>query len=398
MTEFTYCVRKGEVVKIGFVVTNVAVAPGWEKVVSAHVQLPIHTMQLMAKAGHEVQLITTSVGQDQIMPPILPPETIVHQLPSRVWKAGSPPMLAGRSEGHSFSGLIQLVHELAKIVRSERYDILHFFGSNKIAALAGSLSMFGIRTPRVLTYDLGTPRVTWFAKYTAWKQFSAIVTSTEFMQNHLGAMGVRADRVRPGVGRNIREELNGEQVDQPKRVVYWRDPSIGNGADICLQVYSRLAPRFPNISFDLAVRPHPNPVEGIDELAHQFPNVHVARFPYSNGMSIAKLLAESVCVLLPFRGLAVHPQFAILESMRAGCAVVSTAVGSTPELIESGRNGYLVPVGDIEATISAVKGLLIDRSRAVTIGNQAAADICAKWNWPEYALKIARIYSRALRM
>ncbi len=388
--------------KIGFVVTNVAVAPGWEKVVSAHVQLPIHTMQLMAKAGHEVQLITTSVGQDQIMPPILPPETIVHQLPGWVWKASSPPMLAGRSEGHSFSGLIQLVHELVKIVRSERYDILHFFGSNKIAALAGLLSMFGIRTPRVLTYDLGIPRgmprVTWFAKYTAWKQISAIVTSTEFMQNHLRAMGVRADLARPGVGRNIRDELNGEQVDQPKRVVYWRDPSIGNGADICLQVYSRLAPRFPNISFDLAVRPHPNPVEGIDELAHRFPNVHVARFPYSNGMSIAKLLAESVCVLLPFRGLIVHPQFAILESMRAGCAVVTTAVGSTTELIESGRNGYLVPVGDIEATISAVKGLLIDRSRAVTIGNQAAADICAKWKWPEYALKIARIYSRALRM
>ncbi len=140
MTEFTYCVRKGEVVKIGFVVTNVAVTPGWEKVVSAHVQLPCHTMQLMAKAGHEVQLITTSVGRDQIIPPILPPETIVHQLTSRVWKASSPPMLAGRSEGHSFSGLIQLVHGLVKIVRSERYDILHFFGSNKIAALAGSLS------------------------------------------------------------------------------------------------------------------------------------------------------------------------------------------------------------------------------------------------------------------
>ena len=41
--------------------------------------------------------------------------------------------------------------------------------------------------------------------------------------------------------------------------------------------------------------------------------------------------------------------YALLEGARMKKATVATAVGGIPEMIESGKSGYLVPSGDYEA-------------------------------------------------
>ena len=53
------------------------------------------------------------------------------------------------------------------------------------------------------------------------------------------------------------------------------------------------------------------------------------------------------------------PHFAV-EALAAGTPVVATAVGGVPEIIESGRNGILVPADDAEALASAIESLLAD--------------------------------------
>jgi len=50
----------------------------------------------------------------------------------------------------------------------------------------------------------------------------------------------------------------------------------------------------------------------------------------------------------------------VVEALAAGVPVVATAVDGTVEVIRSGVNGYLAPVGDIEAIASAVTRLLHD--------------------------------------
>jgi glycosyltransferase involved in cell wall biosynthesis len=57
----------------------------------------------------------------------------------------------------------------------------------------------------------------------------------------------------------------------------------------------------------------------------------------------------------------------IFESMAQGRAVVSTAVGGVPEVIEDGRSGLLVPPGDPRALASALESLLRDSSRREAI-------------------------------
>jgi glycosyltransferase involved in cell wall biosynthesis len=66
---------------------------------------------------------------------------------------------------------------------------------------------------------------------------------------------------------------------------------------------------------------------------------------------------------------------AILEAMHAGLPVVTTAVGASPEVVEHGRGGYLVPPGRPDLLVDAIERLLADPAarRAMGAFNRALA-------------------------
>lgn len=59
---------------------------------------------------------------------------------------------------------------------------------------------------------------------------------------------------------------------------------------------------------------------------------------------------------------------AVLEYLAAGLPVVATSVGGVPEIIEHGKNGFLVPAGDAAAMAQAITGLLLDPEQARAMG------------------------------
>jgi glycosyltransferase involved in cell wall biosynthesis len=72
--------------------------------------------------------------------------------------------------------------------------------------------------------------------------------------------------------------------------------------------------------------------------------------------------------------------------------VIASDQRSNPELIEPGINGELVPVGNTDATIKALDGLLSDRPRLLEMGVRAAADLSQRLNWDRYVPEILRVY------
>jgi glycosyltransferase involved in cell wall biosynthesis len=58
----------------------------------------------------------------------------------------------------------------------------------------------------------------------------------------------------------------------------------------------------------------------------------------------------------------------LLEAGSVSAAVVSTPVGFVPDVVESGRSGILVPVGDIDATAAAIMECVDDPTAARAMG------------------------------
>jgi glycosyltransferase involved in cell wall biosynthesis len=79
----------------------------------------------------------------------------------------------------------------------------------------------------------------------------------------------------------------------------------------------------------------------------------------------------------------------VLEGFSAARPVVATDADGPRELIEDGRTGLLVPIGDHQALAGAIAGLLEDGARAAAIGaagraafeaHHAEAPVLAAWS------------------
>lgn len=71
---------------------------------------------------------------------------------------------------------------------------------------------------------------------------------------------------------------------------------------------------------------------------------------------------------------------AVIEYMHAGRAVVCTDTGGNPELVQDGRNGFLVPVGDVEALADRLLRLLSDSALASRLGEAARETVASAYS------------------
>jgi glycosyltransferase involved in cell wall biosynthesis len=85
----------------------------------------------------------------------------------------------------------------------------------------------------------------------------------------------------------------------------------------------------------------------------------------------------------------------LLEAMRVGRPVVATAVGGTPEAVEHGVTGLLVPRRDPEALAKAVIELLLDPERRGRMGRAAAERARAEFDEERLVDRLLAIYREA---
>jgi glycosyltransferase involved in cell wall biosynthesis len=72
-----------------------------------------------------------------------------------------------------------------------------------------------------------------------------------------------------------------------------------------------------------------------------------------------------------------------LEAMACRCPVVSTSVGGSVDIIESGRNGYIVPVGDAVALADRVVDVLsLDDAQWQSMSDEALAT-ATRYTWDD---------------
>lgn len=380
--------------RIGWYLSRMSKDRGYERVVSGHVQVPLHSAQLFRDAGHEVEVITTRFPASHTAPDCLPRDIPLHFVEDGRKRASDPSEISRGVDGLK---LVQQIRQIVRIAHARRFDVMHFSAFESMAQFAGLLKVVGLRPPIVVSFQQPELAATpgWTARQ-LWNRLAAVVVTTEHGRQMCTRAGIVAEQVRHGIVFDPQDQPGWNPSSKRRRVLFWRDPSERNGADICLETYDRLAPEFPEVNFDIAVRPYWKPVSGLEDLAARHENVRIYRFPYPAGITVPGLLAESICALMPFRQQSVDPQFSIMESMAAEVPVVSTDIGSIPEFIAPRENGMLIPSGDVGAAVEAVRYCVSNPERARAMGSVAREDLLSRWNWTHWVEDLSAIYRRVV--
>jgi glycosyltransferase involved in cell wall biosynthesis len=136
--------------------------------------------------------------------------------------------------------------------------------------------------------------------------------------------------------------------------------------------------------------------------AIQESRTHTKRLGIADRVSIPGWLESSAAAdLLRRTDIFVLPSFsenlpmAIIEAFAHGVAVISTPVGAIPEVIDHGRNGILVPVGNIEALTDALILLIGNPELRYDLGKAAQADHAKYYELEGYVARLVAIWRQA---
>jgi glycosyltransferase involved in cell wall biosynthesis/SAM-dependent methyltransferase len=109
-----------------------------------------------------------------------------------------------------------------------------------------------------------------------------------------------------------------------------------------------------------------------------------------NVQNVESYLQAADLFVLPSRGEALSNS--LLEAMASGLACLVTRVGGTPEVIDSGRNGLLIPSEDPACLSSSLEELLGNRSSWDALGKEARKTIEARYDLEVVARSYIQLY------
>lgn len=105
------------------------------------------------------------------------------------------------------------------------------------------------------------------------------------------------------------------------------------------------------------------------------------------------LLSRTHIFVLPsfYEGL----PMSILEALSAGIPVIATPLSAIVDVIETERNGLLVPVGDVAALTLALKRLIEDAALRQRLGDAGRADHASRYDLDAYVGQLVRLWQNA---
>jgi L-malate glycosyltransferase len=205
--------------------------------------------------------------------------------------------------------------------------------------------------------------------------------------------GVDLERFHPDP--NTRQKTRGELqlgADAPVIGIIGRlTPSKGQLE--LLRAFRRVVSEFPNATLLIAGAPAFNQEHEYAELLKRT----AAELGISNRVLMLGARDDVAAVMQALDLLVVNSSseaccLVVLEAMASGVPVLATPTGGTPELIEHGRNGWLVPLRDEDRLVSAIIKLIGERELSAQLAKQARERITSRFGMDQYISEIQNFY------
>jgi glycosyltransferase involved in cell wall biosynthesis len=191
-------------------------------------------------------------------------------------------------------------------------------------------------------------------------------------------------------------------VDVPPRNGL-RDPSAASrvltiahlrrqkGIDVLVRAIPRVLRSVPAASFTLVGRGDPSPYLIQADLLGVRQTIRCV----GETDDVGPYLSDCCAFVLPSRWEGCPN--VVLEAMAAGLPVVATSAGGTPELVEEGVTGFLVPVEAHEMLAQRIVTLLLDPGMAAAMGQAGRARVVSRFGVQAMVDAYATLYGRLAR-
>jgi glycosyltransferase involved in cell wall biosynthesis len=136
-----------------------------------------------------------------------------------------------------------------------------------------------------------------------------------------------------------------------------------------VEVAARLAPRIPDIRV-LLIGEFPDPAYRAAVQARA-KELNLGRNLVLAGFQVNPFPLVAACDVIALPAQRDPFPIALLEAMALAKPIVANAVGGIPEMIATGRTGFVVPPDDLDAFAAAVLRLLEDRQLRDAVGRAA---------------------------
>lgn len=211
-----------------------------------------------------------------------------------------------------------------------------------------------------------------------WKLVSsldAFLVISDFMKENLCKNGIHASKIHKIVPEilcpDVPDNLGHPNPNEPPHLVTAGQLIRGKGVDLLLDAVSEI--RTPFV-LDILGR-------GEEEkrlCAH--PAVAAGNVIFHGWVEqAAPFLLKATASVLPWRW---QEPFGLVgpEAMAAGVPLIAFDLGGVREYVEHGRNGFLVPPGDLHALASNIETLLLNPDSARTMGRRARETVAARYS------------------
>ncbi|MGO4885230.1 MAG: glycosyltransferase family 4 protein [Bryobacteraceae bacterium] len=307
-------------------------------------------------------------------------------------------------------GALRTARDLRRFIRRERVQIVHTFfeSADLLGGLVAKLS--GVPVVVSSRRDMGILRST--RHRIAYRVMSPLFNQVQAVSGAVREQTIRADGIDPDKVVTI---PNGIEIDRlsaaTSTVGLLDDLGLGNARPLIVSVgHIRRVKGFDVLLRAAAevCRVHPGAVFAIvgavqeaecDRALHALAaELGIAR----NVRFLGKMENEKVWPLLKLCDVFCQPSRsegmsnALLEAMACSLPCVATAVGGTPEVIEEGRTGYIVPSEDHHAAAARILSLLHDPESARHMGRAARRVVEERFSAESMIRNMVAMYDQLL--
>ena len=223
-----------------------------------------------------------------------------------------------------------------------------------------------------------------------YKDVDAYITPSEFLKKKLIANGFEEEKITCIPTFAETKEGNEEPVVGAYGLYFGRI-TVEKGVETVVKAYEKLSDHRVKIMGDdtteEAIR--------LKEYCAKNKLTNIEFIGFKQGRELEEIIREARFVLIPSIWYDNLPNTA-LEAFRNKKPVIASDVGSLPELVKHGFNGYLFKVADFKDLIEKIK-LMNDDKDVIALGNNSYNYLLEKFNVRNHYKSLMRVFEIAIK-